>query len=138
MKKVYLCGGIKDLSIAEACNWRDKATKDLSDNLGCNFLTLNPMRRNFRDCEFQSQNEIVQLDKNDIIAADIILVNATKPSWGTAMEVLFAFERNKIIVAFTGTDFKETSPWLAFHATRVCKTYDEAISYIQHQLEDEE
>ena len=125
MKKIYLCGGIKDLSVKEANDWRVKATKILKG-----FQCLNPMRRNFRDDEFQSQNEIVQLDKADIIDCDILLVNATKPSWGTAMEVLFGFEKHKIIVAFTGEEYKKSSPWLAFHATRVCKNLTEALIYI--------
>jgi len=126
MRKIYLCGGIKDLTIEQAQGWREKATKLLK----LKFTILNPMRRNFRDCEFQSQNEIVQLDKADIIEADIILVNATKPSWGTAMEILFGFEKNKIIIAWTGKDYSETSPWVAFHSTRVCRTMEEALDYI--------
>ena len=129
MRKIYLCGGIKDLSTAEASEWRQKAIKALPE-----FHCLNPMRRNFRDCEFQSQNEIVQLDKNDIVDCDILLVNATKPSWGTAMEVLFGFQKYKIIVAFTGQEYKDISPWLAFHSTRVCMTMDEAVAYIKKQL----
>jgi len=128
MKKIYLCGGIKDLTDTEAGAWREKATlKLMSDR----FKVLNPMRRNFRDIEFQSQNEIVQLDKNDIINNDVLLVDGTKSgSWGTAMEVLFAYEHHKVVVVFTEGDFSKTSPWLSFHATRICKTMDEAILYI--------
>jgi len=128
--KIYLGGAIKDLSLQEASEWRKKASEILELD-GFGFKCLDPLRRNFRDCEFQSQNEIVQLDKSDVINADILLVNATKASWGTAMEVIFAFEHHKIIVAFTGDDFENSNPWLAFHATRVTKTLDEAIAYIK-------
>lgn len=128
MKTIYLCGGIKDLSIEEQTGWRDKATSILYPR----FEILNPMRRNFRDDEFQSQNEIVRLDKADIIESDILLVNATKPSWGTAMEILFASDKYKAVVTFTGKKFdKKINPWIAFHSTRVCKTMDEAIKYIK-------
>ena len=133
MKTIYLGGGIMNLTTNEANEWRIEATKKLIFN----FNILNPMRRNFRDSEFQSQNEIVQLDKNDIVNSDILLVNGTKPSWGTAMEMLFAFERHKIIVVFTGDDFGKTSPWVAFHATRVTKTLEEAIEYIKIQMGDD-
>lgn len=126
MIKIYLAGGIKDMSKEVAIEWRTKATEKLHT-----FQCLNPMRRDFRESEFQSQNEIVQLDKADIINADILLVNATKPSWGTAMEVLFAFQKHKIIVTFTGDNFENTSSWLAFHATRITKTLDEALEYIK-------
>lgn len=151
MKKVYLSGGIKDLSTEAASCWRYAVTEALEiveilktkdkviQQYGVGngevpvqrFSCLDPMRHNFRDSEFQSQNEIVQLDKADIIACDIMIVNATKPSWGTAMEILFAFQNHKIIVCFTGTKYEEVSKWVAFHSTRVCKTLDEAIEYIK-------
>ena len=50
------------------------------------------------------------------------------------MEILFAFQKHKIIVAFTGKDYKETSPWVAFHGTRICETMDEAIKYIKNNF----
>ena len=133
MKTIYLCGGIKDISFENASEWRTQAIKKLPYN-DTGFKFLNPMRRNFRDCEFQSQNEIIQLDKNDIIASDILLVNATKPSWGTAMEILFAYERNKIVVVFSGGNYVDVSPWVAYHATRVTRTMEEAITYIKKQF----
>ena len=142
--KIYLCGGIKDLTDEEACEWRNKAIEELQLDLrlrgeslteahlaGKRFTCLDPMRRNFRNDEFQSQNEIVQLDKADIINADILLVNATKPSWGTAMEILFAFEHHKLVVVFSGGKYEDVSPWVAFHATKVCKTMEEAVKYVK-------
>ena len=131
MKTIYLAGPIKDISLKEAGTWRNIATKKLDG-----FKCLNPLRRNFRDCEFQSQNEIVQLDKNDIERSDILLVNASKPSAGTSMEILFAHDRNKIIVSYTNDDFEKTSPWVVYHSTRIVKGLDEAIEYIKNQLED--
>jgi len=129
-KTIYLAGGIKDLSLKEQTEWRNETIKQLYPR----FNILNPMRRNFRNNEFQSQNEIVSLDKDDIIKSDILLVNGTKPSWGTAMEIMFAFIKHKIIITFTGKKFKETSPWVAFHSTRICETMDEAIKYIQNNF----
>jgi len=131
MKYVYLCGPIKDLSLKEASDWRQKARLDLID-----YDCLDPMRRNFKDHELQSRNEIVQLDKADIIEADILLVNATKPSWGTAMEVMFAHIHHKVIIAFAGLDcgMKTLSPWLAYHATRVFISMEDAVEYIKKQF----
>ncbi len=132
-KTIYLAGGIQDLSSKDQNEWREIATKELYPR----FNILNPMRRNFRDSEFQSQNEIVQLDKADIVEADILLVNATKPSWGTAMEIIFANMRHKIVVCFTNKNYKNIneknsiSPWVSFHSTRMSKDLDEAIKYIE-------
>ena len=126
--KVYLCGPIYGLNHDEKHKWRQEVFSILNKN---DFMLLSPMRRNFRENELHSQNEIVQLDKADIINTDILLVNATKPGWGTAMEILFGFIHHKVIVSFTNKPFKETSPWLAFHSTRVVETLDEACNYIK-------
>ena len=131
-KKIYLGGAIKDLSIKERREWRLLAIVALDK-----FICLDPMRRNFRDTEFQSQNEIVALDKVDIIDSDILFVNATKPSWGTAMEIMFAFNHHKIIVTFTGGEFGLTNPWVAFHSTRITNTLEEAIDYIKKHFSNE-
>jgi len=129
MKTVYLCGGIMNLSTNEQKDWRENAKEQL-----IRFNKLDPMRNNFRDLEQEHRNEIIGFCKKDIIDSDILLVNATKPSWGTAMEIMFAFERNKIIVAFTGNDFEKTSPWVIFHSTRICKTLEEALEYINRHF----
>jgi len=129
MKKIYLGGPIMDLTKKQASKWREKTKKHFSFYPG--FKCLDPIRRNFRDEELASRNEIVQLDKADIIDADILLVNATKPSWGTAMEVMFAYSKHKIIIAFTGKEHKDLSPWLAYHTTRTFKTLDECVKYIE-------
>ena len=48
------------------------------------------MRRDFKDREVDSANEIVSFDLQDIADCDIVLVNYCKPSMGTAMEVFHA------------------------------------------------
>lgn len=144
--KIYLCGPIHGVSDDSHVTWREQAEGYFGGSYDSIykprmgdvdyeekkklFKILNPLRRNFRDNELFSQNEIVQLDKADIMNSDILLVNGMKPGWGTAMEVLFGFIHHKIIVTFTGNSLKETSPWLAFHSTRVLKSLDEACEYI--------
>ena len=132
MKNIYLCGPIMDLSVKDASEWRQNAVKQLSINTPkIPFRCLDPMRSNFRDSELESRNEIVQFNKADIINSDILLVNATKPSWGTAMEVMFAFSKHKVIIAFTGDLPKNASPWLAYHSTKIFIKMGEAINYIK-------
>jgi len=128
MRAIYLSGGIQQFhTIEEATTWREWAIKELQND----FLMINPMRRIFNDKEFFSHNEIVNFDKYDIQKSDIILVNCTKPSWGTAMEIMYAYSLGKFIVAFTNSDFKKVTPWIVVHSTRVCISLDEAIEYIQ-------
>ena len=59
----------------QATEWREKAKELLKDH----FILLDPMRRNFKDNEVDSANEIVEFDLQDIRDADIVLVNYSKP-----------------------------------------------------------
>jgi len=79
MQKIYLCGPIMDEFEGEARAWRDEAKVRLAGD----FTLLDPMRRNFKDREVDSANEIVEFDLQDIRDADILLVNYCKNSIGT-------------------------------------------------------
>ncbi len=130
-KKIYLCGPIMDASKGEAKDWRKKAAKRLSGK----FSLLDPMRRNFRDREIDSANEIVEFDLQDVRDADILLVNYSKPSIGTAMEVFHAsFNLGKFVVAFSPFEFKECSPWMVRFCTKILPSLDEAMSYIERHF----
>lgn len=119
---VYLCGGINGLSDSQCRDWREVA-KEL---LACE--TLDPMRRDYRGKEDDSVEQIVSGDLWDIQKSDVILVNATRPSWGTAMEMVYAKQGMKHIVAFV--DDARVSPWLRYHSDAICKTVEEACAAI--------
>lgn len=121
MKTVYLCGGINGLTDAQCNDWRAHAKQHL------NAHTLDPMRRDYRGREAESVNEIVYGDIDDIHASDIVLVNAMRPSWGTAMEIVYAFKCGRRIVSVAQ---EPISPWLRFHSTRIFPTLAEAIECI--------
>ena len=94
------------------------------------------MRRQFSDEDMMGVNEIVQMDKKDVEIADIILVNYNTARQettlcGTAMEIFYAHSLGKYIIAFTDLPPEKQSPWMQFHCTRICKSLDEAILYIQ-------
>ena len=128
MKTIYLCGPIMDEYKGSARNWRENAIREL----GKSFTILDPMRRNFKDREVDSANEIVEFDLQDIRNSDIILVNYNKPSIGTAMEVFYASnELGKFIVAFSPFKFKECSPWMIRYCTKILPSLEHAINYIK-------
>ena len=118
---VYLCGGINSLGDSECKDWREYAKSKL------NCKTLDPMRNDYRGIEKMNYKEIVESDINDIKNSDAILVNATKPSWGTAMEIVYAHNLNKEIIAFAG---KRISPWLIYHCREIYQNIDDAIGNI--------
>jgi len=111
-----------------AREWRKTAAR----KLGRSFTLLDPMRRNFKDREVDSANEIVEFDLQDIRNADLLLVNYNKPSIGTAMEVFYAANHlDKFVVAFSPLTFKDSSPWMVRYCTKILPSLDASIRYIK-------
>ena len=127
-KKIYLSGPIMDEHVDTAKTWRERATAELREH----FVILDPMRRNFKDREVDSANEIREFDLQDVRDADILLVNYSKVSIGTSMEVFYAaHDLGKFIVAFSPYPYKECSPWMVRYCTKILPDIDTAIAYIR-------
>ncbi len=127
-KRIYLSGPIMDEHPELATTWRERAKQEL----GTDFIMLDPMRRDFKDREVDSANEIVEFDLQDVRDADILLVNYNKPSIGTAMEVFYAAHHlGKFVVTFAPFSFKDCSPWMVRYSTKILPSLDEAVKYIR-------
>jgi len=127
MKTVYLSGPIMDEHLGTAREWRESAKLKLSST----FRLLDPMRRNFKDREVDSANEIVEFDLQDVRDADILLVNYNKASIGTSMEVFYAAQdMKKFVIAFSPFEFKDCSPWMVRYCTKILPSLDEACDYL--------
>ena len=127
-KKIYLSGPIMDEHVDTAKTWRERATAELREH----FVILDPMRRNFKDREVDSANEITEFDLQDVRDADILLVNYSKVSIGTSMEVFYAaHDLGKFIVAFSPYPYKECSPWMVRYCTKILPNIESAIAYIR-------
>ena len=111
-----------------AKTWRQRAKAALGEE----FILLDPMRRNFKDREVDSANEIVEFDLQDVRDADIVLVNYSKTSIGTSMEVFYAaYDLGKFVVAFSPFPFKECSPWMVRFCTKILPSLEDAVKYIR-------
>lgn len=130
-KKIYLCGPIMDCGGDESVTWRQRAKERLAGR----FVLLDPMRRNFRDKEIDSANEIVEFDLQDVRDADILLVNYSKPSIGTSMEVFYAaHDLGKFVIAFSPEPFQDMSPWMVKFCTKILPDLDAALGYIERHF----
>jgi nucleoside 2-deoxyribosyltransferase len=130
-RTVYLCGPIMDATAEESATWRERAKTLFSPR----FTLLDPMRRNFKDREVDSANEIVGFDLQDITDCDIVLVNYCKPSIGTAMEVFHAsYNLDKFVIAFSPFPFQECSPWMVRFCTKILKDLESAAGYIEEHF----
>jgi len=133
MKTAYLSGPIMDEHEGVARKWREIAKSLLAPN----FRLLNPMRRNFRDKEVDSANEIVEFDLQDVRDADIVLVNYCKPSIGTSMEVFYAsHDLGKFVVAFSPFSYKDCSPWMIRYCTKILPNLETACKYLNTHFID--
>ena len=126
---IYLCGGINKLTDAQARDWREEAKSTL---IGY-YDFLDPMRRDYRGVERDHVNEIVCGDLLDIADSDIILVNAARPSWGTAMEVLYSSQRGKFVLIVCPDD--HPSPWLISFSDVIVKDFKEACRLLKERAE---
>lgn len=127
---IYLCGPIMDHE-DEGRSWRERAKALLE----ADYKLLDPMRRNFRDREVDSANEIVEFCLRDIDEADLLLVNYNKASVGTSMEIFYAaqheFARRKFIIAYSPFSFQDCSPWVVRHVTKILPSLQDACTYIR-------
>jgi nucleoside 2-deoxyribosyltransferase len=130
-KRIYLCGPIMDCVPAEKKDWRTRAKERLAGR----FILLDPMRRSFRDNELESANEIVEFDLQDIRDADLLLVNYSKASIGTAMEVFYASHHlGKFVIAFSPFEYKNCSPWMVRFCTKITRDLESALNYIERHF----
>lgn len=119
---VYLAGPIFGQTDTLCRDWRRVATAALTS---AGHEVLDPMRRDYRGNESENVTAIVEGDVRDIETSDAVLVMATAPSWGTAMEIVYAYTFGKRIVAVVGGG--AVSPWLRYHATTTVETLQDGI-----------
>ena len=134
LKTIYLSGPIMDEHAGAAREWRECAKSLLAGR----YRLLDPMRRKFVDREVGSANEIVEFDLLDVRNADIILVNYSRPSIGTSMEVFYASHvLGKFVVAFSPYEYRECSPWMVRYCTKILGSLEEAAEYIATHFSQE-
>lgn len=111
--KVYLAGPIANMTDEQTHDWRETATALLSQD---KIETIDPAKlRDFRGVPYPGDLAVVEPDKRDIDASDVLLAYTHTPSVGTSMEVLYAWERGKFVV-IVHPDPEHASPWLHYHS----------------------
>ena len=74
-----------------------------------------------------SDGSIVRGDKGEILRSKAVLVNCAAPSWGTAMEIIFASENLKSVFGFGPI---KQSPWVLHH----CFAYEPSLGDAVNRL----
>lgn len=121
---LYLAVAIAGCSDAEARDWREQIKKHYP-------CALDPMRRDYRYREVSDYREIVELDKRDIRACDIVLAHYARPSVGTSMEIFYAHSLEKPVVLWRADANIALSPWLLYHATCIVDSLQSALDKLK-------
>lgn len=126
--KVYLAGPINGCTDAQAKSWRAEASELLKSH---GFEVIDPMVRDYRGKEADNISEIVEQDKSDIDSCDVVMVYYERPSVGTSMEVLYAYDHpNQKIVLIVDRSDKPLSPWLVYHSHHISNSIKEAVGWL--------
>ncbi len=115
--KIYLAGSVEE----------KEYRKYTHDSYGYMFDILDPLRM-----VDQESPELVLEDKHLITISDCLVAYVERPSFGTPMEIIFAYEHDIPVYIIT-TKFM-TNKWVKFHATRIFKNIDECFTYLLKKL----
>lgn len=106
--KIYLAGAITHHGAPSA--WRDEIALVYTAQLP-HVEFINPLTV---EAKTKTDAEIVALDYKWILESHAVLCNAEEPSWGTAMEIAFAYQHGVPVFAW-GKYSEQASPWLRHH-----------------------
>lgn len=132
--KIYLSGGMGDLSFEEQSKWR-KQVKDaiLYGDCHCEKkpIFFNPVDHyNFTETKHKSEREVMEFDLNALRNSDLVIVNFNDPkSTGTTSELAIAYEK-KIPIIGINKGNKELHPWLECFCNRMCDSIRETVEYV--------
>lgn len=128
MKRLYLAGPI--FNVADPRSWR----RDVANALPPGWTAVDPL--DLEDLSAgSSAHEIVHADLAAIETCDVVLAKAVEPSWGTAMEIRFAFDHEISVICWRpGRDSLETvSPWLQYHCRLITSCFKEVLGFLNAQ-----
>jgi len=124
---IYLSGPIQKCSDEECFGWRNDLINKLSDI----YTLIDPTIRDYRNVPKTPKmcREICEKDKYEIRKSDLIIVNAlfSKGSWGTPMEVMYAYMLGIPIITVTNT----MNPWLSHHSYKIFDSFDCVVKYLR-------
>jgi hypothetical protein len=129
--RVYLCGPMDGCTEEEASGWRVNAARHLN-SLG--IATLDPMDREYSyelgvGDPTSALPALVEEDKIDIEMSDVLLVNYSKVSAGTSMEILLAWQKQKRVIVVAPREL-QLSPWVHYHAHKIFFNMTDAYDHI--------
>ena len=132
--RVYLAGGITNLSINEHNSWRIDFQKFLDGANLYNISSFNPVDH-MEEINPNKMNEkqAMDYDLSMLRESDIVIVNFNDPkSIGTACELALAYEKRIPILGFNEGK-KEIHPWLEHFCSKIFNDWLSLLTYfVEH------
>ena len=131
--RVYLSGGMGNLSFEEQSRWRQQIIDAIKYNYDCEKKVsfFNPVNYyNFEEVRYRSEREVMEFDLYNLRNSNLVVVSFNDvKSIGTAMELMLAKEYHIPVIGF-GVNGQSIHPWLLECCTRVCDSLKEAVNHI--------
>lgn len=141
MVKVYLAGSVYETGYRDYAYNNYSKKLDICDPLreveagimGLDLSSIKDLKKiNFTKDEIC---RIIELDKQAISSCDILVAYIRRCSFGTTMEILYAWQQQiPVYVINPGNTFIK-DVWLSYHTTRFHETIDECFEYIISSIE---
>lgn len=131
--KIYLCGGMSGLSMAEQNSWRESCKEWLlAQECNYNVSVINPCDYfSFFNKRHSSEKEIFNYDLNHVRSSDLLLTYFNVPnSIGSAIEMFLAKELHIPVIGISKSK-EEIHPWILECVDRMFDNEKEALEYIR-------
>jgi len=134
--KIYLAGGMQDLSENEQRIWRRLVTERLLNQLyekdyKVNLIIIDPCEYyNFHNPSHDTDLEVMKFDIRHVKSSDLIIVNFNDPkSIGTASELAIAYNLDIPIIGLNIHN-DELHPWLKCFCDKIFNDINKLIDYV--------
>lgn len=138
MFSIYLAGPIENVDIEYSTLWRGRAMRHSAHILAPgDHMDPLAQREQFVKCvdptfydgvtEGLTASEVVIRDTFLLEDSDAVLADGRRPGWGTAMEILRAYQSGKLVVVW---GCEKPSLFLEHHTAKFVRTPEEGIDYI--------
>ena len=132
--KIYLAGGMSNLTLAEQTQWRMRfkdAIRFGDYDIGKKPIFFDPTKNySIFEQEHKSEREVFEYDLYNLKRSDLVVVNFNSTnSIGTAMELAIAKENNIPVIGLNKEN-ADLHPWILECCTRICGDFRELVEYV--------
>lgn len=137
--KIYMAGGMTDLSFEDQNNWRVAVKKNF-ENYDCDYKVkcFNPVDfYNMYDGSlYDSDLEVMQFDLHNVKNSNLIILNFNDMrSLGTMAELAIAYEKGIPVIGLNEKE-QQLHPWQYCMTSKVFTNMDDMLDYIKRYYLD--